>query len=68
MKPDAILVNTARGEIVDESALSRMLEVGELAGAGLDVFEHEPAVNPRLLKLARQHRVVVLPHMGPGHA
>jgi glyoxylate reductase len=64
MKPDAILVNTARGEIVDESALSRMLEAGELAGAGLDVFEHEPAVNPRLLKLARQHRVVVLPHMG----
>jgi len=64
MKPDAILVNTARGEIVDETALSRMLEAGELAGAGLDVFESEPAVNPRLLKLARQHRVVVLPHMG----
>lgn len=64
MKPDAILVNTARGEIVDETALARMLEAGELAGAGLDVFEHEPAVNPRLLKLARQHRVVVLPHMG----
>ncbi|KPF65703.1 hydroxyacid dehydrogenase [Bosea sp. AAP35] len=64
MKPDAILVNTARGEIVDESALSRMLEAGELAGAGLDVFESEPAVNPRLLKLARNHRVVVLPHMG----
>jgi glyoxylate reductase len=64
MKPDAILVNTARGEIVDESALSRMLEAGELAGAGLDVYESEPAVNPRLLKLARNHRVVVLPHMG----
>jgi glyoxylate reductase len=64
MKPDAILVNTARGEIVDETALARMLEAGELAGAGLDVFEHEPSVNPRLLKLARQHRVVVLPHMG----
>jgi len=64
MKPDAILVNTARGEIVDESALARMLEAGELAGAGLDVFESEPAVNPRLLKLARNHRVVVLPHMG----
>ncbi|MDP3342298.1 D-glycerate dehydrogenase [Frigidibacter sp.] len=64
LKPDAILVNTARGEIVDESALSRMLEAGELAGAGLDVYESEPAVNPRLLKLARQHRVVVLPHMG----
>ncbi len=64
MKPDAILVNTARGEIVDETALARMLEAGELAGAGLDVFEHEPAVNPRLLKLARQHRIVVLPHLG----
>jgi glyoxylate reductase len=64
MKPDAILINTARGEIVDESALSRMLEAGELAGAGLDVYESEPAVNPRLLKLARNHRVVVLPHMG----
>jgi len=64
MKPDAILVNTARGEIVDESALSRMLEAGELAGAGLDVFEHEPAVNPRLLKLAKAGKVVLLPHMG----
>ncbi|MCO5091361.1 D-glycerate dehydrogenase [Bosea sp. (in: a-proteobacteria)] len=64
MKPDAILVNTARGEIVDETALARMLEAGELAGAGLDVFESEPAVNPRLLKLARQHKVVVLPHLG----
>lgn len=64
MKPDAILVNTARGEIVDETALARMLEAGELAGAGLDVFESEPAINPRLLKLARQHKVVVLPHMG----
>lgn len=64
MKPDAILVNTARGEIVDETALARMLEAGELAGAGLDVFESEPAVNPRLLKLARRHKIVVLPHMG----
>ncbi len=64
MKPDAILVNTARGEIVDEMALTRMLEAGELAGAGLDVFEHEPAVNPKLVKLARAHRVVLLPHMG----
>jgi glyoxylate reductase len=64
LKPEAILVNTARGEVVDEMALARMLEAGDLAGAGLDVFEHEPAVNPRLLKLARQHRVVLLPHMG----
>ena len=64
LKREAILVNTARGEIIDENALTRMLEAGEIGGAGLDVFEHEPAISPRLLKLARQHRVVVLPHMG----
>jgi glyoxylate reductase len=64
MKPDAILVNTARGEIIDENALARMIEAGEIAGAGLDVFEHEPSVNPRLIKLARQGKVVLLPHMG----
>jgi glyoxylate reductase len=63
MKPEAILVNTARGEIVDEGALAKMLEADELGGAGLDVFEHEPAVNPRLVKLARAHKVVLLPHM-----
>lgn len=61
MKPSAYIVNTARGEVIDENALSRMLEAGELAGAGLDVFEHEPAVNPKLLKLKN---VVLLPHMG----
>jgi glyoxylate reductase len=64
MKSDAYLVNTARGEIIDESALARMIEAGDLAGAGLDVFESEPAVNPRLLKLARAGKVVLLPHMG----
>ncbi len=64
LKRDAILVNTARGEIIDETALIKMLEAGELAGAGLDVFEHEPAVSPRMLKLAKQHKIVVLPHMG----
>ncbi|MBK8007524.1 MAG: D-glycerate dehydrogenase [Rhizobiales bacterium] len=63
LKPDAYIVNTARGEVVDESALARMIEAGELAGAGLDVFEQEPAVNPKLLKLARNHKVVLLPHM-----
>jgi glyoxylate reductase len=64
MKPEAIIVNTARGEIIDENALARLIEAGDLAGAGLDVFEHEPAVNPRLIKLARQGKVVLLPHLG----
>jgi glyoxylate reductase len=64
MKPDAIIVNTARGEIIDETALARLIEAGSLGGAGLDVFEHEPAVSPRLVKLARQGKVVLLPHMG----
>jgi glyoxylate reductase len=61
MRRHAYVVNTSRGEVVDENALTRMLERGELAGAGLDVFEHEPAVNPKLLKL---DNVVLLPHMG----
>ncbi|HEY0570282.1 MAG TPA: NAD(P)-dependent oxidoreductase, partial [Enterovirga sp.] len=64
LKPHSIVVNTARGEIIDENALARMIEAGEIAGAGLDVFEHEPSVNPRLVKLARQGKVVLLPHMG----
>ncbi|WP_342360097.1 D-glycerate dehydrogenase [Terrarubrum flagellatum] len=64
LKKDAYIVNTARGEIIDEVALTRMIEAGDLAGAGLDVFEHEPAVNPRLLKLAKAGKVVLLPHMG----
>jgi glyoxylate reductase len=55
------IVNTARGEIVDENALTRMLDKNEIAGAGLDVFEHEPALNPKLMKL---DNVVLLPHMG----
>ena len=61
MKPTAIIVNTARGEVIDENALVRMLKAGELAGAGLDVYEHEPQVNPKLLEL---DSVVLLPHMG----
>ncbi len=61
MKPSAYIVNTARGEVIDENTLARMLEAGLLSGAGLDVFEHEPAVNPKLKKLKN---VTLLPHMG----
>jgi glyoxylate reductase len=64
MRPEAYVVNTARGEVIDENSLARMIEAGELAGAGLDVFEHEPAVNPKLVKLGRAGKVVLLPHMG----
>ncbi len=61
MKPTAYIVNTARGEVIDENALARMVEAGEIGGAGLDVFENEPAINPKLLK---NPKVVVLPHLG----
>jgi len=61
MKKTAYIVNTSRGEVVDESALARMLRAGEIGGAGLDVFEHEPSINPKLLEL---ENAVLLPHMG----
>ncbi len=61
LQPQAILVNTSRGEVIDENALTRMLISGEIAGAALDVFEHAPAVNPKLLAL---ENVVLIPHMG----
>lgn len=64
MRPEAMLVNLARGDIVDEDALIRLLEDDRLAGAGLDVFANEPAVDPRLLRLARSGRAILLPHMG----
>src|SRR5512141_1405829 len=64
IRPEAYVVNTARGEVIDENALTRLIEAGEIAGAGLDVFEHEPAVNPKLVTLARAGKVVILPHMG----
>ena len=61
MKPEAVIVNTSRGEVIDENALTRMLRAGELQGAGLDVYEHGTDINPRLREL---NNVVLLPHMG----
>jgi glyoxylate reductase len=64
IRPEAYIVNTARGEVIDENALARLIEAGEIAGAGLDVFENEPAVSPKLVKLAKTGKVVLLPHLG----
>jgi glyoxylate reductase len=61
MKPTAVIINTSRGEVIDENALTRMLRAGELAGAGLDVYERGTDINPRLRELPN---VVLLPHMG----
>jgi glyoxylate reductase len=61
LKKTAVIVNTSRGEVIDEQALTRILRDKQIAGAGLDVFEHEPAVNPKLLAL---DNVTLLPHMG----
>jgi lactate dehydrogenase-like 2-hydroxyacid dehydrogenase len=66
MKPTAMLINTARGPIVDEAALASALRDGVIAGAGLDVFEREPEVDAQLLGL--RERVVLLPHLGSATA
>jgi glyoxylate reductase len=63
MKSTSVLVNTARGPVVDESALAQALHEGEIFGAGIDVFEREPLVDPRLLEAPR---AVLLPHIGSG--
>ena len=64
MRPGSIIVNTARGEIIDQDALVRALQDDHIAGAGLDVLEHEPAVSEDLMALSRQGKAVILPHMG----
>lgn len=61
LQPHAYIVNTSRGEVIDENTMTRMLEAKKIAGVGLDVFEHEPSVNPKLLN---NERAVLLPHMG----
>ena len=64
MQPDTVVINTARGDLIDEEAMIKALEEGKIAGAGLDVFAHEPALNQRLVKLAELGKAVLLPHMG----
>ncbi|TIX91633.1 D-glycerate dehydrogenase [Rhizobium sp. P44RR-XXIV] len=63
LQPTSYIVNTARGDVIDETALIKILREGKIAGAGLDVFENEPAVNSKLVKLANEGKVVILPHM-----
>ncbi len=64
LQPNAIVINTARGDIINEEALIEALENDRIAGAGLDVFQHEPAFNPKFIELAERGKVVLLPHMG----
>jgi glyoxylate reductase len=63
LQPTADIVNTARGDIIDEDALVKLIQDGKIAGAGLDVYENEPALNAKLLKLATKGKMVLLPHM-----
>ena len=64
LQPTSYIVNTARGDVIDEAALIKILREGKIAGAGLDVFENEPMINSKLVRLANEGKVVLLPHMG----
>ena len=64
IRKDAYIVNTARGGVTDEDTLIKLIEGGEIGGAGLDVYEHEPVVNPKLVRLGKAGKVTLLPHMG----
>src|ERR1700750_1354130 len=64
IRKEAYIVNTARGEVIDEDTLIRLIEAGDIGGAGLDVYEHEPAVNPKLVRLGKAGKVTLLPPMG----
>src|SRR5215204_7166728 len=64
IRKDAYIVNTARGEVIDEDTLVKLIEAGDIGGAGLDVYENEPAVSPKLVRLAKAGKVTLLPHMG----
>jgi glyoxylate reductase len=64
IRKEAYIVNTARGGVIDEDMLLKLIEAGDIGGAGLDVYEHEPAVNPKLVRLAKAGKATLLPHMG----
>jgi len=63
IRREAYIVNTARGEVIDEDTMVKLIEAGEIGGAGLDVYENEPAINPKLVRLAKHGKVTLLPHM-----
>ena len=64
IRKEAYIVNTARGGVIDEDAMVKLIESGEIGGAGLDVYEHEPLVNQKLVRLGKADKVTLLPHMG----
>src|ERR1700752_565962 len=64
IRKEAYIVNTARGEVIDEDTMVKLIETGEMGGCGLDVYEHEPAVNPKLVRLAKQGKGTLWPHLG----